>query len=99
MKTLEMNAEFFRQMGVIADDENYMKRALKYIKKLAAQKQEEDDTLMTKEEYFAKIDRSLQQAKEGKVHEMLPNESLDDFLKRVKMYRVYGVCFGCLRAL
>ena len=84
MKTLEMNAEFFRQMGVIADDENYMKRALKYIKKLAAQKQEEDDTLMTKEEYFAKIDRSLQQAKEGKVYEMLPNESLDDFLKRVK---------------
>lgn len=84
MKTLEMNAEFFRQMGVIADDENYMKRALKYIKKLAAQKQEEDDTLMTKEEYFAKIDRSLQQAKEGKVYEMLPDESLDDFLKRVK---------------
>ncbi len=84
MKTLEMNAEFFRQMGVIADDENYMKRALKYIKKLAAQKQEEDDTLMTKEEYFAKIDRSLQQAKEGKVMRMLPNESLDDFLKRVK---------------
>lgn len=84
MKALEMNAEFFRQMGVIADDENYMKRALKYIKKLAAQKQEEDDTLMTKEEYFAKIDRSLQQAKEGKVMRMLPNESLDDFLKRVK---------------
>ena len=84
MKTLEMNAEFFRQMGVIADDENYMKRDLKYIKKLAAQKKEEDDTLMTKEEYFAKIDRSLQQAKEGKVMRMLPNESLDDFLKRVK---------------
>lgn len=84
MTTLELNAEFFRQMGIIADDENYMKRALKYIKKLAVQKQEEDDSLMTKEEYFAKIDRSLQQAKEGKVMRMLPNESLDDFLKRVR---------------
>lgn len=87
MTTLELNAEFFRQMGIIADDENYMKRALKYIKKLAVQKQEEDDSLMTKEEYFAKIDRSLQQAREGKVHEMLPNESLDDFLRRVRCTR------------
>lgn len=84
MTTFELNAEFFRQMGIIADDESYMKRALKYVKKLAAQKQEEDETLMTEEDYFAKIDHSLQQAKEGKVHEMLPNESLDDFLKRVR---------------
>lgn len=44
----------------------------------------EDDTLMSKEEYFANIDRSLQEIKEGKGIEMLPNESLSDFLKRTE---------------
>jgi len=82
MTALQLNAELFRQMSIIADDENYMKRALKCIKRLARQKQEEDETLMTKEEFFDKIDRSLQQAKEGKVMRMLPNESLDDFMRR-----------------
>ena len=44
----------------------------------------EDDTLMSKEEFFAKIDRSLQEAKDGKTFSMLPNESLDDFLTRIE---------------
>ena len=44
----------------------------------------EDDTLMSKEEFFAKIDRSLQEAKEGRTFAMLPNESLDDFLSRIE---------------
>ena len=43
----------------------------------------EDDTLMSKEEFFAKIDKSLQQAKEGKTHSMNEGESLDDFLDRI----------------
>jgi len=43
-----------------------------------------DDTLMSKEQFFAKIDRSLQEAKEGKTITMLPNESLDDFLARIE---------------
>lgn len=65
MTTMQLNAEIYRSLGVIAEDESLMKRAARYLKKLAAQK--EDDTLMTKEEFFAKIDRSLQQAREGKV--------------------------------
>lgn len=81
MMTIELNEDMAHSLAVIAEDESLMKRAAKYLKRLAAQK--EDDTLMTKEEFFAKIDRSLQQAREGKVHEMLPNESLDDFLERV----------------
>ena len=43
-----------------------------------------DDTVMSKAEFFAKIDRSLQEAKEGKTVKMLPDESLDDFLERIK---------------
>ncbi|MBQ7870419.1 MAG: hypothetical protein IJ355_08855 [Prevotella sp.] len=81
MTTMQLNAEIYRSLSVIAENESLMKRAAKYLKKLAAQK--EDDTLMTKEEYFAKIDESLQQAREGKVHEMLPGETLDEFLERI----------------
>lgn len=81
MTTMQLNAEIYRSLGVIAEDESLMKRAARYLKKLAAQK--EDDTLMTKEEFFAKIDRSLQQAREGKVYEMLPGETLDQFLERI----------------
>ena len=81
MTTMQLNAEIYRSLSIIAENENLMKRAAKYLKKLAAQ--EEDETLMTKEEFFAKIDESLQQAREGKVHEMLPGETLDEFLERV----------------
>ena len=42
-----------------------------------------DPTYMTKEEFFANVDEALEQVKQGRVHRMLPNESLDDFLKRV----------------
>ena len=81
MTTMQLNAEIYRSLSIIAENENLMKRAAKYLKKLAAQ--EKDETLMTKEEFFAKIDESLQQAREGNVHEMLPGETLDEFLERV----------------
>ena len=37
MNTLNLNAELFRELSYIADDENSMKKLLKYVKKLAAQ--------------------------------------------------------------
>ena len=44
----------------------------------------DDDTLMSKESFYEKIDRSLQEAEEGKAIAMFPNESLDDFLTRIQ---------------
>lgn len=41
----------------------------------------EDDTLMSKEEFFAKIDRSLQEAKEGKVKTFSTKEEFHSFLE------------------
>lgn len=76
MNALQLNAEIYRTMGTIADDEGLLRQALKYIKKLASKKQ--DETLMTKEEFFQRID----QAKKGKCAEMLPNENLTEFLSR-----------------
>ena len=40
----------------------------------------DDDALMSKEAFFAKIDRSLQEAKEGKVTTVRNKEELHAFL-------------------
>ena len=78
MTALQMNAELFRAMGEIADDEAMMAKVLKYVKKLAAKKA--DPTLMTKEEFFAKVDKSLEQARQGLVHRIESKEELARFL-------------------
>jgi len=77
MTATQLNAELYRAMGVIADDEALMAKVLKYVKRLAAKK--EDPTLMTKEDFFARIDK----AKEGPSYSMLPDEDLKTFLRRL----------------
>lgn len=44
MTALELNAELFRQLSIVAEDESLMKKAVKYLKKLTAKKQEMDET-------------------------------------------------------
>ena len=46
MTALQLNAELYRAMGKIANDETLMAKVLKYVKRLAAKK--EAPTLMTK---------------------------------------------------
>jgi hypothetical protein len=82
MTAVQLNAEMLRNMSIIAEDENLLKRAAKYLRKLVAEKQA-DPTKFTREEFFARIEESRQQAREGKVHRMLPGETLDEFLDRV----------------
>ncbi len=77
MTTLQLNAELFRAMGEIADDETLMTKLLKYVKRLAAKK--EDPTLMTKEEFFRRVD----EAKKGPTYRILPDEDLTTFLRRI----------------
>lgn len=45
MTALQMNAELFRQLSIIAEDESLMAKMLKYAKKLAAKKEEMDKTM------------------------------------------------------
>ena len=82
MTATQLNVELFRAMGEIADDETLMARVVKYVKKLAAKKKA-DPTLMTKEEFFARVDEAREQIRRGEGIRMLPNESLDDFLRRI----------------
>ena len=44
MTALQLNAELFRELSIIAEDEGLMKKALKALKKLTAQKQTMDET-------------------------------------------------------
>lgn len=44
MTALQMNAELFRELSIIAEDEGLMQKALKYLKKLSAKKQTMDET-------------------------------------------------------
>ena len=81
MATTQLNAEFYRNMSIIAEDEALTKKLMKYLRKLVASKQK-DSTQMTREEYFAKIERAEQQAARGEGMKMLPNEDLTTFLKR-----------------
>ena len=82
MTAVQLNAEILRNLGALAEDENMLKRVAKYLRKLVSEK-EADPTLLSKEEFFARVDEAREQIKRGEGVEMLPDESLDEFLKRV----------------
>ena len=77
MTAMELNAQIWRDMAAIADSEPLMSKLANYLKKLVKVKQE-DPTLMTKEEFFARVDA----AKKGASHRMNPNENLTEYLRR-----------------
>ena len=45
----------------------------------------EDDTLMTKEEFFAKIDRAISNLRAGNSYTMMDGESLEEFMERMEI--------------
>ena len=75
-----MSKELWQDIGAIADNENLMRRLARYAKKLV--KEQNDPTLMSKEEYFAMLDEAEQQLARGEGMAMLPGEDLTAFLKR-----------------
>lgn len=80
MAALEINADIYRSLSVIAEDESLLKKAAKALRKLASQKM--DETLMAEKDFFANVEEAQKQIKNGKCKKMLQSENLDDFLKR-----------------
>lgn len=80
MTTLQLNAEMLRLMSIVAEDEDTMKRVVKYLKKLVAAR--EDSTQMTREQFFERVDHARQQIREGKGVRMRHGETVDELLKR-----------------
>ena len=79
MTSLEINAEIFKNMSIIAEDEDLLKRVARYLRKLVAEKQA-DDTALSKEEFFARVDEAREQVRQGKVHRIESKEELKNFL-------------------
>ena len=64
MNALQLNAELFKNLGIIAEDETMMVKVAKYVRKLAKQLTD-DPTRMTKEEFFARVDKASASAARG----------------------------------
>lgn len=60
MTAMELNAELFRELSIIANDEGLMKKAVKYLKKLSAKKQTMDET-----EYIMSSPKMVEILREG----------------------------------
>ena len=74
-----MNAEILRNMSIIAEDENLLKRAAKYLRKLVSEKQA-DPTLISRDEFFASLERGEEEYRQGKTHRINSVEELHTFL-------------------
>ncbi len=80
MTLLQLNSELYKNMAIIAEDESLMRKLVKYAKKLAQSKTEQDDALMTEEEFFTKIDHSLEQAERGDYKEFSSRDEMISWL-------------------
>ena len=74
-----MNTELWQSIGAIADSESLMKRLTRYAKKLV--KEKNDPTLMTKEEFFAKIEKAERQIERGEYVSFNSVEELDKYIR------------------
>lgn len=75
-----MNTQLWQNIGAIADDESLMKRLSKYVAHLV--KVKDDPTAMTREEFYAKIEKGEEDYRLGRCTRLLPGESVTDMLRR-----------------
>lgn len=75
-----MNTELWQSIGAIADSEPLMKRLTRYAKKLV--KEKNDPTLMSKDEFFRRIDESKQQYERGEYTRFSDKEEMEKWLTR-----------------
>jgi hypothetical protein len=81
MTTAQLNAEIMQNLSILADSEDMMTRVAKYLRKLVKEKKA-DPTLMSKEEFFAKLDKAEEDYQKGNYTTLQPGESVTDMLKR-----------------
>ena len=81
MTTSQMTAEILQNLSVLAESEDMMNRVAKYLRKLVKEKKA-DPTLMSKEEFFEKLDKAEEDYQKGNYTTLQPGESVTDMLKR-----------------
>lgn len=75
-----MNADVYRSLSIIAEDSDLMKKAMVYLRKLARQKQE-DEALMTKDEFLSMIDKRMEDYEKGEYVSFSSPEEMRQFLE------------------
>ena len=81
MTTSQQTAEILQNLSVLAESEDMMKRVAKYLRKLVKE-QKAAPTLMSKEEFFEKLDKAEEDYQKGNYTTLQPGESVTDMLKR-----------------
>ena len=76
MKTLQLNADIYQNLALLSEHESMLDKAAKYIRRLVKQVKD-DPTCMTKEEYFAMLDR----AEQGSARTFTSVEELDRYIQ------------------
>lgn len=79
MKATQMYAELLRNMSIIAEDENLLKRAAKYLRKLVEEKQTVL-TKLSKEEFFAHVDEAREEIRQGKSISFSDQKKMNEWL-------------------
>ena len=74
-----LNADILRNLGVVATNEGALQRVAKYLRRVARELTT-DPTEMTKEEFFSRVDKAKEQARQGRVHRIESKEDLHQFL-------------------
>lgn len=75
-----MDPQLWQGINAIADSKQLMNRLAKYVARLV--KEKEDSTLMTKEEFLAKIEKGEEDFRQGRCVRLMPGESVTDMLRR-----------------
>ena len=75
-----LNAEILRNLGTLADNEDMLTRVARYLRKLVNELQH-DPTLMTREEFFARVDEAEREIAEGKGKAFASVEELDQYIR------------------
>jgi len=90
MTAMQLRAELTHEIDQYADNEEILQQVLDFIRSITSKKT--DPTEMTKAEFFAKLERSRQQAERGEVYSPRPDETFDQFFKRMRNVQRYDVC-------
>lgn len=81
-QTGALNAEILRNLATLAESETMLNRVAKYLRKLVKEC-EADPTLMTKEEFFARVDEAREEIRQGKGKRFSNPEEMNAWLNSI----------------
>lgn len=82
MTAIQLRAELTREIAAYTGDEDILQKVLAYFRELTQRKP--DPTEMTKDEFFAKLEHSRQQAQRGETYAKRENETFDQLFTRLQ---------------